>query len=282
MDAFRNFNQSGLEGLDAAREAANEKLDAITNIDTRNDVIAKTVGKMKIVAGLSGIGSKVSKVLGQVSPKAKAAAEKLFEEKANQLKGAVQNKVGQAAEKLGLKTGGKAGEGLAEDAAETALPDVIATPIAGATAGAAEEAAGAAADLSRVGSAAGFIAKGGTALPDVIAKPIASAVEGAAEGGAEGAGESALEGVGGNLAKVVATKAAGAIAKGVGEEAGGEAVGGVLDAIPGADIIGLLVGVVTTAIAAHKAHVAMKKQQGEQSPAINTNETFQAGVGTDE
>ena len=278
MDAFRNFNQSGLEGLDAAREAANEKLDAITNIDTRNDVIAKTVGKMKIVQGLSGIGSKVSKVLGQVSPKATAAAEKLFEEKANQLKSAAQNKLSQVGEKLGLKTGAKAGEGLAEDAAETALPDVIATPIAGAAAGAAEEVAGATADLSRVGSAAGFIAKGGTALPDVIAKPIASAVEGAAEG----AGESAFEGAGANLAKVVATKAAGTIAKSVAEEAGGEAVGGVLDAIPGADIIGLLIGVVTTAIAAHKAHVAMKKQQGEQSPAINTNETFQAGVGTDE
>jgi len=278
MDAFRNFNQSGLEGIDAVREAANEKLDAITNIETRNDVIAKTVGKMKIVAGLSGIGSKVSKVIGQVSPKAKAAAEKLFEEKANQLKSAAQNKLSQVGEKLGIKTGGQAGEGLAEDAAETALPDVIATPLEGA----AEELGGAAADLSRVGSVAGFISKGGTALtpslPDVIAKPIAGAVEGAAEG----AGESALEGAGSDLAKVVAKKAAGAIAKTVAEEAGGEAVGGVLDAIPGADIIGLLVGAVTTAIAAHKAHVAMKKQQAEQSPAITTNETFQAGIGTDE
>jgi hypothetical protein len=111
---------------------------------------------------------------------------------------------------------------------------------------------------------------------------VEGAAAGAGAGAAEGAGAGVLEGAGANLAKIVAKKAVGTVAKTAAEEAGGEAAGGILDAIPGADVIGVIIGAVTTGLAMHKANLAKKAQAAETNPAIMTNETFQAGIGTDE
>jgi len=99
-----------------------------------------------------------------------------------------------------------------------------------------------------------------------VAETDIDAASAAAKSVAEAAAKSAAE-----------KAAASATAKLGGEEAGA----GVLDAIPGADVIGLVVGGIMAAVAAHKAHKAEKDEESMAPAGNNTTISFQAGVGDD-
>ena len=80
-------------------------------------------------------------------------------------------------------------------------------------------------------------------------------------------------------AKIAAEAAAKAAAK---DAAGGEAVGGILDAIPGAEAIGLAIGAIVAGVGAHRAHRAEEEEKSkDQSPMNPTSFSYQAGVGQD-
>tara|TARA_R110002096_G_scaffold256335_1_gene449617 strand:+ start:3917 stop:5122 length:1206 start_codon:yes stop_codon:yes gene_type:complete len=67
-----------------------------------------------------------------------------------------------------------------------------------------------------------------------------------------------------------------------GEAAGGEAAGGILDAIPGGQVLGLLVGAIMAGVAAHKAHKAEEEEKATDVAGNNpTSFSYQSGVGTD-
>ena len=247
MDAFRNFNQLGVSGIDEAKQAANEKLDALTNIHTRADQIVKAAAKMKLFAGAQGLGGKVSKFMNRAG----GETDDSLVEKGMQA-------VASKAQEVGSQISSFVKDPLGVGA------DPWAT-------GGAEE---------------GFIAKGGSALTKV-GSTVGGAEEGEAvldpvtmqvvEKGTETAARVAST-VGSDAAKAaeMAAKKAAALAAEVGE-------GGVVaDAIPFGDIASIAIGGITALIAAHKAKVATHLQQAETSPAITTNESFQAGIGTDE
>ena len=124
------------------------------------------------------------------------------------------------------------------------------------------------ADAPTSGSQAGVEAGGNEASigGGAVAETDIDAASAAAKSVAEAAAKSAAE------------KAAGsAAAKLGGEEAGA----GVLDAIPGADVIGLVVGGIMAAVAAHKAHKAEKDEENMAPAGNNTTISFQAGIGDD-
>lgn len=85
-----------------------------------------------------------------------------------------------------------------------------------------------------------------------------------------------------SAAEAAAKKAAGKLAEQAGGKlAGEEGATGFLDAIPGADVIGVVVGGILAAVSEHKAHVAEKAEES-LAPASNfTTMSYQAGIGTD-
>lgn len=122
--------------------------------------------------------------------------------------------------------------------------------------------------------------------------PASSSQAGIEAGG--GAEEASIGGAGGEdladsavaAAKSAAEAAAKKAAEKLAEQAGGKLAGeegatGILDAIPGADVIGVVVGGILAAVSEHKAHLAEKAEQS-LAPASNfTTMSYQAGVGTD-
>ena len=179
MDAFRNFNQLGGDGIDAAKATANEKLDALTNIHTRAANIAKAAGKMKLMAGATSLGQKIGKV---ISATGKSSGD--------------EDLVGRAISAVGSKA----------QEAGSAISSFVKDPL-----GAGDPWAEAG---ETVGKAEGFIAKGGSALAKV-----GSAVAPEAEATVAGAASTVASTVGSDAAKVaeMAAKKAAALAAEVGE-----------------------------------------------------------------
>ena len=120
-------------------------------------------------------------------------------------------------------------------------------------------------------------------------QPTADAPVTSTQAGTEAAGTeaSATGGLDADAAKAAAEAAAKAAAKkaaeaGSEELAGGEAAGGILDAIPGGEVLGLLVGGIMAAVAAHKAHKAEEEEESADKAPVNpTTFSYQAGIGTD-
>lgn len=80
-------------------------------------------------------------------------------------------------------------------------------------------------------------------------------------------------------AKIAAEATAKAAAK---DAVGGEAVGGILDAIPGAEAIGLAIGAIVAGVGAHRAHRAEEAEKSKDKTPMNpTSFSYQAGVGQD-
>ena len=270
MDAFRNFNQLGGDGVDAIKAAANEKLDALTNIHTRAANIAKAAGKMKLMAGATSLGQKIGKA---ISATGKTSSD--------------EDLVGRAVSAVGSKV----------QQAGSAVSSFVKNPLADETEAAKDAWGGEDVIEGGMGGAEeGFVAKGGSA----VAKEAVGAVENkvattvgsdaaaaattvgsdaaAAATTVAGAASTVAATVGSDAAKVaeIAARRAAALAAEVGEG------GAVFDAIPFGDIASIAIGGVTAIIAAHKAKVAEAAQKAETSPGVTTSESFQAGIGTDE
>lgn len=117
--------------------------------------------------------------------------------------------------------------------------------------------------------------------------PASSSQAGIEAGG--GAEEASIGGAGGEdmaaaakaAAEAAAKKAAEAAGEAGGKLAGEEGAAGFLDAIPGADVIGVVVGGIMAAVAAHKAHKAEKDEEDLPGATNNTTISYQAGIGTD-
>ena len=116
MDTFRNINQMGSDGVNETIRAANEKLNAITNIHTRADQIVKAASKMKLFAGAQGLGGKISKVLQKTNPdlagKAETFVNKQVEnvtDKAKEAGSFIKDKLSGAVDKT-VEQGGEAGD----------------------------------------------------------------------------------------------------------------------------------------------------------------------------
>ena len=284
MDAFRNFNQLGGDGVDAIKAAANEKLDALTNIHTRAANIAKAAGKMKLMAGATSLGQKIGKA---ISATGKTSGD--------------EDLVGRAISAVGSKV----------QQAGSAVSSFVKDPLADETEAAKDAWGGEDVVEGGMGGAEeGFVAKGGSAVArgavgaadegEARLNPATMEVENkvattvgsdaaaaattvgsdaaAAATTVAGAASTVAATVGSDAAKVaeIAAKKAAALAAEVGEG------GAVFDAIPFGDIASIAIGGVTAIIAAHKAKVAEAAQKAETSPGVTTSESFQAGIGTDE
>ena len=286
-DAFRSaaLNRAG-DPINEAQEAANKHLDSITDMKTRADTIAKTMGKMKIFTGSKAIGEKVGKVYSKEIADAKSIVTKPIKEFTGKIGDAISEKVvtpiktafssardamdatwkgnNWSQRALAEARGGQATENGLAGAGKSAL-----TP--------ADDAAAAAA--AKVGT--GVTADADAAAAAAATRAAASGAGSAAGADADGLGAAAGKAAAQKVETIVAKKAAGAVGKAAGEEAGGEAAGGILDAIPGGEAIGVIVGAITTAIAAHKAHKAMRADANQPSAINVVNSSFQSGIGTD-
>ena len=273
-DAFRASTQSGmgLNPINEAQELANKHLDTITDIKTRADTIAKTMGKMKIFTGSKAIGEKVTKVYAKEIADAKNVVtqpikdftgkigDAVSKEIISPIKGALSsardamdatwnsNAASQTAARVASRAGVQAENGVAGAGQSVATT--------------AEEQAAVAA--AKVGS-------GVTPDADALASSAVARVAGVA-----GKNVATKE-----VETIVAKKTAGAVGKAAAEEGGGQATGGILDAIPGGEAIGVIVGAITAGIAAHKAHKAMRADANQPSAVNVVNSSFQSGIGTD-
>ena len=285
-DAFRSAALSRVsDPINQAQEAANKHLDTITDIKTRADTIAKTMGKMKIFTGSKAIGEKVSKVYAKEIADAKSVVTKPIKEFTGKIGDAISEKI-----VTPIKTAFQA----ARDAADATWRGnawsqrALANGRMGASTENGLAGAGKTATTTAADDAAAAAATGSGVIPDADAAAAAAATRAAASGAGSAAGADA-DGLGAAAGKaaaqkvetIVAKKAAGAVGKAAGEEAGGEAAGGILDAIPGGEAIGVIVGAITTAIAAHKAHKAMRADANQPSAINVVNSSFQSGIGTD-
>ena len=123
------------------------------------------------------------------------------------------------------------------------------------------------ADAPTSGSQAGMEAGGNEAsIGGAGGEDVADAAAAAAKSAAEAAAKAAAERAAGGAAAKLGTEEAGA---------------GILDAIPGADIIGVVVGGIMAAVAAHKAHKEEKDEEDLAPAGNNTTISYQAGIGDD-
>ena len=266
-DAFRASTQSGmgLNPINEAQEVANKHLDSITDIKTRADTIAKTMGKMKIFTGSKAIGEKVTKVYAKEIADAKNVVTQPIKDFT-----------------------GKIGEAVSKE---------IISPIKGALSSASDamyatwNSNAASQTAARVASRAGTQAENGMAgagqsAATTTEEKVGSGVTADADAVAASAAARAAGVAGRSVATkevetIVAKKTAGAVGKAAAEEGGGQATGGILDAIPGGEAIGVIVGAITAGIAAHKAHKAMRADANQPSAVNVVNSSFQSGIGTD-
>ena len=128
------------------------------------------------------------------------------------------------------------------------------------------------ADAPTSGSQAGIEAGGNEASigGGAVAETDIDAAADAASAAAKSAAEAA--------AKAAAERAAGGAAAKLGTE---EAGAGILDAIPGSDIIGVVVGGIMAAVAAHRSHKEEKDEENLAPAGNNTTISYQAGIGDD-